>query len=203
MGRRKDHSPEELRLLILGATRNIIENKGLDALTARRLGQKIGYSPGTLYNLYPNLDALILAANFDTLGRLQQFCLAQLKDKANGFSQVRALAYAYLEFAENNINCWTALFAYKSKHVGKKKLPIWYRKRLDSVFDLIEQVLQKNLDIPSGEAKATGRMLWACLHGITTLALDSRLKSIGLDNPHEMIDSLLKKCLSSYLSAPP
>ncbi len=45
MGRRSIHTPEELRELIIDATTAIVEQQGLEGLSAREIAKRIGYSP--------------------------------------------------------------------------------------------------------------------------------------------------------------
>ena len=56
MARRSDHSRDELYELALVAARRIIEDGGYRALTARKVADHMGYSPGTLYNVFAGLD---------------------------------------------------------------------------------------------------------------------------------------------------
>ena len=67
MGRRSDHTRGELKGMVLKAAGGIIAQEGLRALTTRRLGKHIGYAAGTLYQLYRNLDDIILHVNTQTL----------------------------------------------------------------------------------------------------------------------------------------
>ena len=60
MARRKDHSHDQLHKMALDATREIAEKEGLSGITARRIAKQIGYSPGTLYNVFENLEDLII-----------------------------------------------------------------------------------------------------------------------------------------------
>jgi len=60
MGRRSVHTPEELRELIIQAATEIVEQHGLEGLSAREVAKRIGYSPGTIYNVFENLDDLLL-----------------------------------------------------------------------------------------------------------------------------------------------
>ena len=60
MGRRSIHTPDELRELIIEATTSIVEQDGLEGLSAREIAKRVGYSPGTLYNVFENLDDLLL-----------------------------------------------------------------------------------------------------------------------------------------------
>ena len=59
MGRRSIHTPDELRELIIAATTEIVEQDGLEGLSAREIAKRVGYSPGTLYNVFENLDDLL------------------------------------------------------------------------------------------------------------------------------------------------
>ena len=60
MARRSDHSREELYVMALAAAREIAEKDGLRGLKARRISREIGYTVGTLYNVFSNLDDLII-----------------------------------------------------------------------------------------------------------------------------------------------
>ena len=199
MARRKDHTPEDLKQLILQSAEKIIDSKGLDRLTARGLATAVGYTPGTIYNFYKDMDALILDINFATMGRLQLFCHDRIKDLPADFAKIRALAYAYVDFAHENTRAWETVFANRRKGEKKPRLPKHYQERLAEIFQLIENTLQECLKIPAKDAPKTARLLWACLHGITVLTLDGRLTMIGIDDPHHMIDDLLQKYLAGYL----
>ena len=72
MVRRSIHSPEQLRELVIQSAREIIVKEGLSRLSAREIARKIGYSPGTLYNLFDNLNELLLQVQARTLDALDQ-----------------------------------------------------------------------------------------------------------------------------------
>lgn len=199
MARRKDHSPAELKQLILNSAEKILYSKGLKSLTARGLALVIGYAPGTIYNFYKDMDSLIVDMNCATLGRLQDFCSERTKDLPPDFSKIKALAYAYVDFAHENVRAWETIFASTRKGEKKTRLPKHYQQQLHDVFQLIEEALRECLHIPAADAPKTARLLWACLHGITVLTIDGRLNLIGVDNPHHMIDNLLQRYLAEYL----
>ena len=56
--------------MAMTAARDIVRQEGLRALTARNLATAIGYSPGTLYNLFEGLDELAMQVNASTLDAL-------------------------------------------------------------------------------------------------------------------------------------
>lgn len=196
MARRKDHTPEALKVLIREAAQKTIATKGLAGLTARHLAKAIGYTPGTIYNFYRDMDALITDVNFYTLHDLEQACLRHIQNKPKDFTMVLALAHAYVDFARDHRHAWETLFSTSRTNA---KLPKAYEQKLAQIFGLIEQVLQECLSLPQREAKRSARLLWAALHGITVLSLDGRLRLIDATPPHEMIDDLLKKYFATSL----
>ena len=195
MARRKDHSPDQLKALIRVEAEKLIYHKGLGGLTARALAKEIGYTPGTIYNVYRDMDALIMDINYETLGRVHDLCQNRIENLPSDFSKVTTLAYVYVEFAHENVRAWETLFATTYKGEKKIRVPKHYQERLLDIFQLITKTLQECLKISSKEAPRTARLLWACLHGITVLTLDGRLTLIGVDDPHQMIDDLLQRQL--------
>ena len=72
MGRRSTHTPQQLRELILDAAQDIIEAQGLAGLSAREIARRIEYSPGTIYNMFENLDDVVLHVEARVLDALDQ-----------------------------------------------------------------------------------------------------------------------------------
>src|SRR6478736_441854 len=99
MARRSDHAPEELKRLALEAAEAIALEEGLRGLTVRRVAERIGYAPGTIYNLFANLDDLIVQLNGMTLDALA----VELGAAAGGSPATRPqrLVEAYFDFVES------------------------------------------------------------------------------------------------------
>lgn len=135
--------------------------------------------------------------NYDTLGRLFELCQTRVKQLPPDISKVKALAYAYVDFAHENTRAWETVFAANRKGGKRKKLPKYYQARLLDLFALIERTLRECLNLSDAAARSSARLLWACLHGITILTLDGRLNLVGVQKPHDMIDDLLQKYLQS------
>ena len=70
MGRRNEHSREELQEMAISAAEAIIASEAARGLTARKVAGQLGYSAGSLGMMFNGLDELILHVNSRTLGRL-------------------------------------------------------------------------------------------------------------------------------------
>lgn len=99
MGRRSIHTPEELRELIIDATTAIVEQDGLEGLSAREIAKRVGYSPGTLYNVFENLDDLLLIIEARLLDDLAER-LAGTDSSGSPTERLRRLAGSYFTFTQ-------------------------------------------------------------------------------------------------------
>ncbi len=165
MGRRADHTPEQLRALVLDAARKIVAAEGERALTTRRIAQDIGYTSGTLYNVFKDRDDLILALNGATLDEL----FAAVSGTARGADvekRLRALARAYIGFVRAQPQLWSLIF----EHSRATPEPDWYPPKVARVFGVMEETLAPLYgEAARRDCAQAARMLWASLHGMCVL----------------------------------
>ncbi len=188
MARRSDHSREELTQLTLSAARGIVEREGLRALTARAVAREIGYSVGTIYNLYDNIDDLIvhLAANVldDLHAAMVPLPGGDVEDTLIG------LARRYLAFTRANQRLWNVLFEHSRDADGE--LPEWYFDRIGALMGLIEELLCPLYGPDHAIERArSARVLWAGVHGIAMLAATGRLANITAEGVDAMVEDLV------------
>jgi len=192
MARRSDHTRNELHTMALAAARSIIAKSGLRALSTRRIAKKIGYSPGTLYQLFKDLDELVLRVNAGTLDDLYAACREVDFGNAPEMA-LRDLAQCYIDFTSRHPRLWNALFEH-SLPKGKS-LPAWYAESVARLLGLAERAIQP-LFHPSAadQMRNEARILWASLYGIGSLATAGKLGPGP--GPLHMVDTLV----SNYLA---
>jgi len=189
MARRKDHTREELTRLAIDAGRQLVIEKGPPALTARNVAKAIGYTPGTLYNLFDNIDDLAAAIN---IGSMEDFA-AKLEDIAAESSDaechLRKISQAYLEFHHDSPHLWSLLFAVPVDYHSED-----YHQAIHRIFDqVVEAVrpLSANADIARRKAK----VLWSALHGICLLQQSGKLNVSEDDPAEELVATFLEQFL--------
>src|SRR5688500_10576783 len=62
---------QQLGEALITAAERAIEARGLGGLKARELAQEVGCAVGAIYNVFPDLDALVLHANLRTLASFE------------------------------------------------------------------------------------------------------------------------------------
>lgn len=152
----------------------VLAGEGLASAQARRIAKDAGCSVGTLYNIYGDIDQLILAANETTLHDLALALTAAANSARASDLEARlmALAQAYLAFASSNIARWRAVF--EQRLADDYPVPASYLEDRSRLLALIETELQATIPDPSARQVAS-RALFSAVHGIVLLALDMKL----------------------------
>ena len=194
MGRRSSHTAEELRELILEAATSLISEGGLAGVSAREIARRIGYSPGTLYNVFENLDDLVLTIE----GRLIDGLSAELdrvEAKGSPIEQALALGRAYLKYTSENPKLWNLLFEHHLP--AGREVPQWYQQKLDGVMQRVEAVVAPLMPghLPE-DVTRSAHVLWAGVHGITSLATADKLAVVTSDGAGPLLDLMI----SAYLA---
>ncbi len=106
---RRAREREETRTVILDAARELFVSDGYDAVTMRRIADRIEYSPTAIYFHFRDKEALLKElCETDFLTLAQQFTkIAQVKDPVE---RLRRTGLAYIEFGIQNPNHYRLMF---------------------------------------------------------------------------------------------
>ena len=111
MGRRSDHTRAELEELIVAAGHALVAEVGYAGFSAREVAKRIGYSVGTLYNVFASLDDLMLAINSRTFVEWAASIAGRLENA--GEDRIAVLVDSYFDFATTNRNLWMAIYDHR------------------------------------------------------------------------------------------
>ena len=199
MGRRSDHTREELYGMALDAAEAIIRDDGFPALTARKVASRIGYAPGTLYNIFRNQDELVLHLNARTLERLDRYLRAvSLSGKPE--ADLDALTAAYVRFIADNETLWQVLFDHRL--AAGEDLPAWYQAQIDQMMTLVETALAPLFPAAGGAAagRDAARLFWSAINGVCSLAIGGKLGIVTAMPLDEAVASLTRILLAGMRS---
>ncbi len=194
MGRRSQHSPDELRQLILEAAHRIIATGGFSELSAREIAREIGYAPGTLYNLFRNLDEILLRVETEIFGRLDKALSVEMEGR-KGIDAVRRFAVAYAAFAYEHTKLWHLI---QEHHLAVVQAgPDWYLEKVYAPAIRLEVVLAKLSGIQDVEQAArTARIIWSAVHGIIQVAMTAKFGALPQSTTVAMIENLVQNYLT-------
>ncbi|MFA6112806.1 MAG: TetR/AcrR family transcriptional regulator [Sphingomonas sp.] len=198
MGRRSDHSREQLEELIIASGHALMAETGYARFSAREVAKRIGYSIGTIYNVFGSLEALLLAINSRTF----VLWAAWLREKlaVAGDDRIAALVAGYFDFAERNPNLWMAI--YDHRQPPGTEMPEDYRRLRSGLTGIVETEIA--LVLPEdrrGEAPALARSLVALVHGHCEFALNGTFALLGEEQPQAAALARVREALAAARTA--
>lgn len=198
MGRRSSHTPQQLRDLILDAAQAIIETHGLAGLSAREIARRIDYSPGTIYNMFQNLDDVVLHVEGRVLEDLEMRLAAVAKD-GDAVDAALRMARTYLTFASERPQLWNLLIEH---HLPKDApLPPSYPQRFEALAARVEEALVPLYPESAAEARRhAARVLWASMHGIASLSTADKLPAITSESAGAIVEDLVRSYLAGVMA---
>lgn len=197
MARRSDHSREEIREMALKAAERIVVEQGYEGLSARKVASAIGYTVGTLYLVFENLDDLITQINGRTLDRLHHVMVQAQASCGDARDCLLQLGQTYIRFAAEDPHRWAMMFEHR--YTEAKSIPDWYQAKIARMFALVEEGLKPLATHRSGaEIAHAARALWGGVHGICILALTDNLGVAGVDSVQDLTQSLMSNFLKGF-----
>ena len=192
MARRNDHSKDEIREMAIKAGSDLIDKSGFSSFSTRQIAKEIGYTVGTLYNVFDSYDDIVFHINTATLDDMKNFVKKNLKPNLKRSAAIKQLAHLYIEFASQNYNRWSALFVYSIPE--DLQLPEFYSKKIDELFAIVKDVFKGFVKDESASLKHT-KIIWASIHGICILSLTKKLNVAGLNSVEELTGQLVDNYL--------
>lgn len=179
MARRSDHTREELAALVIDAASALAAREGLRGIAMRRIAERIGYAPGSIYNAVGDLDDVVLRVNAATLTALAARLEAKLVKGGDVAPAERALvlAEAYLDYVSEHRLLWGVLFEHRLP--PGRSLPGWFIAARDRPVQVVLQALAPLFPGSAADRRRAVLTLWAALQGVVSTAIGGTLSSLA------------------------
>ncbi|MEU5599840.1 TetR/AcrR family transcriptional regulator [Streptomyces sp. NPDC020298] len=171
---RRERERAQRHRLILTVARELAEAESWDAVTTRRLAERVEYSQPVLYSHFKDKDAIVAAVAEEGFTELA-ILLRRARTAARGRDPQRgprAVCRAYLRFAVEHPALYQAMFVMPTqlKFASDDTPPA-----LLAAFDAFVEALPQD----TAEREARAELLWAALHGICALSATGRVAAQG------------------------
>jgi AcrR family transcriptional regulator len=189
---------QNLKDSLIALAEHIIDRQGLSAVRARDLAAQAGCAVGAIYNVFADLDDLILAVNQRTLTEIEAELArsaglvgqGDIEDVPQAIDHLVRLALAYLHFAAARTQRWRALFEHRMPE--GKPLPDWYAARRQGLFAFVEQPLRVlRPDLTPKQTALLARSLFSAVHGIVILGLEEKIGDISVPELEEQLATVV------------
>ncbi|WP_327196788.1 TetR/AcrR family transcriptional regulator [Sphingomonas sp. Leaf62] len=166
---------------------------GFARFSAREVAKRIGYSIGTLYNVFGSYDRFVVALNTRTFGIWARDLEAMLA--ASGGDRIRCLVESYFAFARTNRNLWLAIYDH---HLPDDfVLPDEdHRQRGELTRIVIREIAAVLPAETAPEVPHLARSLVATVHGHCMFDLTGSFALMGEAQPVEMALARVRETLA-------
>ncbi|MFE4637513.1 TetR/AcrR family transcriptional regulator [Streptomyces sp. NPDC056773] len=168
---RKQRERAERERLIVATARELAEQQGWDAVTTRRLAERIEYSQPVLYSHFRGKREIIGAVALEGATEMAAALRAATSAADGPRTRVTALARAYLDFAAHKPAVYDAMFELDGGLIfADQDTPEPLKDAFAALLETLGEV--------AGDGVHPGlftEVFWAALHGLATLARAGRL----------------------------
>jgi AcrR family transcriptional regulator len=180
---RKERERADRERLILATARELAEQQGWDAVTTRRLAERIEYSQPVLYSHFRGKREIIGAVALEGAAEMAAALRAAASAGDSPRARVAALARTYLGFAERNQAVYEAMFQLDGGLAfADEETPEPLKDAFTALLESLGEVAGDGVD-----PGLFTEVFWAALHGLATLSRAGRLPPEGTERRLELL----------------
>ena len=181
---RREQQKLELRAAILRAANEEFSQHGYEDFSLRRVAERIGYSPTTIYLYFQNKDDLLLQTVRSGFAAFDDAISHAARQSEQPLQQLENLGRAYLDFGIDNPTLYRMMFMQPADfHLLPRLLgsgtPDEEKQDADPnshrvvAQELLVEAVQRGIArgiLRDGDAILMADALWASVHGLVSLA---------------------------------
>ena len=170
------HHGDLSRALLQEAVRTI-QRSGVQALTLRAVGERLGVSRTALYRHFRDKSGLLAAVAREGFRMLRLQLLEAWTTNGGGRKGFEAMGAAYVRFAVDHPSHYRVMFGGYVDSPGPRD-PELAREGAGAFQALVDAIvsLQQNLLMKTDPPLQLAQYIWSNVHGIAMLAIDGQLR---------------------------
>ena len=156
-----------------------VRDSGVDSLTLRAIGTRLGVSRTALYRHFADKGALIGAVATEGFRMLRGQLVAAWDGEGRGVAGSRAMGVAYVRFALANSSHYRVMFSrFVDPQPHDAALAAEAQGAFQALVDSLAELQRAGL-VRDDDTVLMARHVWALVHGMAMLAIDGQLREPG------------------------
>lgn len=171
----REQNHAKVRHAILDAARELFVQEGVTGLSMRRLADRVGYTPRTLYLYFTDKDDLLSELIEEEVGGLADRLEAAATAETNPGQRLDAVAVAYVAFGLEYPHAYEAIFMVRSHPMTRESAALKQHVQGRRMLDILARVVRESGRVASRrDAQVVVQALRCALHGVTSLLVLGR-----------------------------
>lgn len=169
-----------LRQALVDQAVRTIQDKGIEALTLREAGERLGVSRTALYRHFADKQALLAAVATEGFRAFGDALAAAWESGGRGRAGLLDMGRAYVRFALGRPSHYRVMFGGFLAHAkGDPGLRTVAERAFRVLVDAIVELQREEL-VRAGPAEELAVFVWSSTHGLAMLAIDGQLARPGV-----------------------
>jgi len=167
-----------LRRALLDEALETIAREGVEGLTLREIGARLGVSRTALYRHFADKRSLLAAVASEGFRTLRQRLVTAWEDGRDR-AAFEAMGVAYVGFAVANPAHYRVMFGgFVDSNASDAELTAEAAGAFQALVDALA-VLQRDAIVRDEDTLTMARFVWSVVHGVAMLAIDGQLRETG------------------------
>jgi AcrR family transcriptional regulator len=174
--RRGAYHHGDLRRALVAEAARTIQARGLDSLTLRAVGDRLGVSRSALYRHFADKSALVGAVAEEGFRTLRLRLLEAWEAEGRGRAGFEGMSVAYVRFALTHPSHYRVMFG-GSALVAAAPSPALTEEAGGAFQALVDAIVAQQAEglVRPDDPLDLAHYIWAIVHGIAMLAIDGKL----------------------------
>jgi AcrR family transcriptional regulator len=168
-----------LRRALLDEALATIRAEGVEGLTLREIGARVGVSRTALYRHFADKRALLTAVATEGFRTLRQQLVTAWEEGGRGLVAFESMGVAYIDFAVANPSHYRVMFGgFVDPKACDPELAAEAAGAFQALVDALA-TLQHDAVMRAEDTVKMARFVWAVVHGVAMLGIDGQLREPG------------------------
>jgi AcrR family transcriptional regulator len=168
-----------LRRGLLDEALATIRTDGVDGLTLREIGARLGVSRTALYRHFADKRALLTAVATEGFRLLREQLVSAWDEGGRGRAAFESMGVTYIRFAASNPAHYRVMFGgFVDPNACDPELTAEAAGAFQALVDALA-ALQRDGAMRGDDPGLMARYVWAVVHGVAMLAIDGQLREPG------------------------
>jgi AcrR family transcriptional regulator len=172
---RRPYHHGNLRRALLDEALVTIRAEGVNGLTLREIGARLGVSRTALYRHFADKRALLTAVATEGFRTLRQQLVTTWEEGGRGRAAFQSMGVAYIRFAVANPSHYRVMFGgFVDQQVQEPELAAEAEAAFQALVDALT-ALRLDAVVRGDDTVLMARFVWAVVHGVAILGIDGQL----------------------------
>jgi AcrR family transcriptional regulator len=193
---RRERLKQEIRDEIIGAARDLFVVEGYASVSMRKIADRIGCAPGTIYLYFEDKDSILSAICVETFAKLNKRMEAIRNDAGDPVERLRRGGRQYIQFALDHPHHYLVTFGLTGTPDFKNEEALQAGQHS---FNCMRECVRLCVDagrFRSDDVEQIAQSYWACLHGVVMLLITKC--DFPFIEQNRLIDSVVDMALEGF-----